>query len=216
MSPAPEPSPRPYVVPAGVRAVLLDLDDTLVDHSGAAAAAVAACSAEHGRSPEGAVDRWTRITTPLYAAYQRRELTHDEQRRERVRAFLGVDATDAEADELFAGYLRRYEAGWRAFPDTVPALQRLRAAGLALAVLTNGDDAQQRRKLDRTGLSDAVDLVVASSTLPAAKPDPRAFLSVVTALGGPAAPPEPPRIPSLDDVRAGRRGPGRTPACTGW
>jgi putative hydrolase of the HAD superfamily len=170
------------LLPTTVRAVVLDLDDTLVDHSSAADAAVTAWAREHGVPEADAAERWARVTAPLYAAYQRRELTHDEQRRERVRDFLGVRATDAEADALFDGYLQRYEAGWRAFDDAGPALRRLRAAGLRLAVLTNGDQVQQHRKLTQVGLADHVDLVVASSSIPAAKPDPRAFRHVVDAL----------------------------------
>jgi putative hydrolase of the HAD superfamily len=69
------------------------------------------------------------------------------------------------------------------FPDAVPALRRARAAGLAVAVLTDGDEDQQRSKLDRLDLSPDVDLLLASSVLPAGKPDARAFLAAA-ALGG--------------------------------
>ena len=187
-----------------IRAVLFDLDDTLVDQESAATAAVVAWAASLGiTGPHVAAD-WARISGRHYARHQRREITFAAQRRERVREFLssapavvgsaptdsgsgpgvvGLPLTDDAADDLFAGYLERYEAGWAAFDDAVPALRRARAAGLTVAVLTNGDEAQQRRKLDRTGLATEVDVLLASSALPAAKPDPRAFRAATGRLG---------------------------------
>ncbi|HWS36995.1 MAG TPA: HAD family hydrolase, partial [Actinoplanes sp.] len=115
--------------------------------------------------------------------WQRREITFQGQRRERVREFLGRDLTDTEADELFAGYLARYEAGWAAFDDALPTLHRFREAGVTVAVLTNGDEDQQRDKLERTGLAGGIDVLIASSALPAGKPDPRAFQHALARLG---------------------------------
>ncbi|MCH1866885.1 HAD family hydrolase [Nocardioides sp. CFH 31398] len=169
-----------------VRAVLLDLDDTLVDHAGAARAAVLAFVRHHGRDgdPEQHVERWRALTDEWYPRYQRREVTLDEHRRARVRAFLDASGlTDAEADDRFADYQRSYRSQWRAFDDAAPLLRRLRDAGLPTGVLTNGEQGIQTEKLRRTGLLDLVDVVAASSGLPAAKPDPRAFGATAALLG---------------------------------
>nr|WP_246321965.1 HAD family hydrolase [Nocardioides panzhihuensis] len=157
-----------------MRAIVFDLDDTLVDQAGAARRAVVGWAAEHGIT--GDVEaRWGAVSGPHYQRYQRREISFQEQRRARTREFLGIEFDDAEADALFAGYLTRYEALWVAFDDAVPTLRRVRAAGLRTVVLTNGDDDHQRLKLDLTGLANEVDLHVSTSTLPASKPDPRAY-----------------------------------------
>jgi putative hydrolase of the HAD superfamily len=170
-----------------LRAVLFDLDDTLVDQVTASGAAVVAWAAGFGIADPGVTGRWAAVSERHYARYQRREITFAGQRRERVRDFLERSLTDDEADGLFAGYLERYEAGWTVFDDAVPALRRARAAGLTVAVLTNGDEDQQRRKLDRLGLAPEIDVLIASSALPAGKPDPRAFAAAVGLLGlGPA------------------------------
>ena len=167
-----------------LRAVIFDLDDTLVDQRTAAAAAVTEWVAEHGLPADGAVERWADLCDVHYERYQRRELTFHEQRRVRVREFLGrLDADDDEADALFAGYLHRYETGWTRYDDAVPTLRRVRAAGLVTAVLTNGDAEQQRAKLVRTGLAGEVDVVVASSELSAGKPDPRAYAEALSRVG---------------------------------
>ncbi|TQL67760.1 putative hydrolase of the HAD superfamily [Nocardioides albertanoniae] len=157
-----------------LRAIIFDLDDTLVDQAGAARVAVTGWAAEHGVT--GDVEaRWDAISGRHYERYQRREISFHEQRRERTRDFLGTELDDAEADALFAGYLKRYEAQWVAFDDAVPTLRRVHEAGLRAVVLTNGEDAHQRLKLDLTGLAAEVDLLVSTSTLPASKPDPRAY-----------------------------------------
>lgn len=166
-----------------LRAVLFDLDDTLIDHETAASQAVLAWSANLGITDPEVARRWTRVSAYHFDRYQRRELTFAEQRRERVREFLTVTMTDEEADALFAGYLECYEDGWTVFEDAVPTLRRARAAGLAVAVLTNGEDSQQLRKLDRLCLTSEVDVLVASSMLPAGKPDPRAFQRAVELVG---------------------------------
>lgn len=167
--------------------VLLDLDDTLVDQASAAAEAVVAWAATLGVTgePEELVARWEALSEPHYARWQAREITFTEQRRARVRELARhLDLTeDAAADEAFAGYLERYRAGWRPFDDAVPTLERLRADGLRLGVLTNGDEDQQRDKLDRTGLTDHVDVLIASSTLPFGKPHPLAYSAAVERLG---------------------------------
>lgn len=171
----------------GLRAVVFDLDDTLVDHTTAARTA----SVEWGRanglagSDEELALTWTAIATPHYRAYQLRELTFDGQRRARVREFLPhLDlADDDAADEAFRGYSEVYHASWTCFPDAVPALRRVRAAGLLAAVLTNGEHAHQRLKLQRVGLVDEVDQVFTSDEFPLGKPDPAAFLGTCSRLG---------------------------------
>lgn len=168
--------------------VLFDLDGTLVDHSSAAAAAVVVWAAEYGvAGPEVAAD-WAAVSDKHYRRYQRRELSFAEQRRLRVREFLGVAVSDAEADAMFEGYVRRYEAGWAAYDDAVPALRAVRAAGLGAVVLTNGNTAHQRYKLDRLGLTAEIDELITGDDLPATKPDPRAFQYALERVG--AAPTE--------------------------
>ena len=170
-----------------LRAVIFDLDDTLVDQTSAARAA----SIEWGRtqglvgSDEELAARWSTIATPHYRRYQLREVTFAEQRRARVREFLPhLDlVAHKAADEVFRGYLDLYEVGWTCFPDAVPALRRVREAGFLAAVLTNGEHAHQRLKLELVGLVDEVDAMFTSDQFPQGKPDPAPFLGACSALG---------------------------------
>jgi putative hydrolase of the HAD superfamily len=169
-----------------LKVALFDLDDTLVDQEGASRAALLGWLPELGMDhddPDELVTAWIAVAETAYERYQRREISFQDQRRVRVREFLGADATDDEADELFSGYLTRYERAWTAFDDAAPALRRVRDAGLVAAVLTNGDAAHQALKLERTGLAEHLDVVVASDDLPAGKPDPRAYAAACDILG---------------------------------
>lgn len=170
-----------------MRAVIFDLDDTLVDQTTAARTA----SIEWGRglglagSDEELAASWSTIAAPLYRRYQLRELTFAEQRRARAREFLPhLDlAADKAADEAFRGYLDLYEAGWTCFADAVPTLRRVREAGLVAAILTNGEHAHQHLKLDLVGLGGEVDAMFTSDQFPHGKPDPAPFLGTCRRLG---------------------------------
>ncbi|WP_418060536.1 HAD family hydrolase [Pimelobacter simplex] len=178
-----------------LQALLLDLDDTLVDHRGAADRALRAWLTGLGLADtpaelEAHAERWCVLETRHYERAQRREITYTEQRRVRIREFLPSWnlADDALADDVFAGFLACYQAAQRAFDDAAAAIERARAAGLRVGILTNGELTIQTDKLRRTGLLRSDVPVFASSELPAAKPDPRAFLTACAALGvAPAA-----------------------------
>lgn len=166
-------------------AVLFDLDDTLVDQASAAATAVVAWAGrgEGSTSSADLVARWSEVSAHHYHRYQQRELSYVEQRRARVRDLLDPGMGDMEADAAFHDYRRHYDAACAPFPDALPALRRARALGLRVGVLTNGEADRQLLKAERAGLADQLDVLVASSTLPASKPHPSAFLTACDQLG---------------------------------
>jgi putative hydrolase of the HAD superfamily len=81
-----------------------------------------------------------------------------------------------------------YEAHWKLFPDSIPALEKLRAAGLRTAMLSNASDEENvRRMLENHKLGSYFDPVVISAAIGIRKPDRRAFQPVLDAWGIPAA-----------------------------
>ena len=176
-------------VPYDVRGVLFDLDDTLLDHSAAAAAAVRHLvrSVPGWRDDdETTVGRWRALEEKHFARYAAGEIGMLDQRRERVRAFLSLaEASDAELDAQFATYLAHYRVSWRAVPGGPELVLRLLDGGYRVGVLTNGQAVQQRAKLAAIGLSDTRLLVCVSEELPAAKPSPLAYEAACRALGLP-------------------------------
>jgi putative hydrolase of the HAD superfamily len=170
-------------------AVLFDLDGTLLDHDAAAAASVRSWLSSYGmaeRDVAAAIPQWFEISRPHYAAWQAGEISVEEQRRRRTSDFfgaLGIPVLAADLDAAFAQYQAGYRAAWTAFDDAAPALRRVQARGLRVGVLTNGNRTQQTAKLTATGLIGLCGPVLASSDLPAAKPDRRAFAEACRLLG---------------------------------
>lgn len=88
----------------------------------------------------------------------------------------GVPCT-AAVDAAYAD-LREYDARWNLWedvpPDVPPALERLRALGLTLVVVSN-TNGTLRALFERVGLAPRVDLIVDSFEEGVEKPDPRLF-----------------------------------------
>ncbi|TNB69585.1 HAD family hydrolase [Arthrobacter sp. BB-1] len=129
-----------------IRAVLFDLDNTLFDHPASATAGVAGFLKHLGAEfSEELRFSWFEIEQACYDQFLRKEISFDEQRRERLRRFLPfarvtVPESEGMLDELFLAYLSSYENGWTAFPDAVPVLRGLRKDRMPVSVLTNGND----------------------------------------------------------------------------
>jgi len=173
-----------------VRAVVFDLDGTLLDHAASARRGLGEWLGEMGLAPTGEVAAaWFAAEERHFAAWRSGEVTWAEQRRRRLRdvlPLLGVPVgTDAELDAVFAGFLTAYERAWTGFDDADAGVDGVRALGLATAVLTNGAEDQQRAKLARLGLLQRVGPVFTAEGLGVAKPDARAFLLVCERLGLP-------------------------------
>ena len=161
--------------------MVLDLDDTLLDHRGSTRRARAGWLGDVGVGVGRALERaWFEVEDRHFDAWRAGLIGFEEQRRRRLRDFLPLlgraVGTDDELDAVFGGYLGWYERSWQAFADVRPALAALRARGFVLAVLTNGRADQQRAKVRTIGVEEAVSLVLTSEEVGAAKPAPEAFL----------------------------------------
>lgn len=168
-----------------VKAVLFDLDGTLIDHDTAAEVAlvqtVQAIPDLHDVDHAHARRRWRQLEELAMGRYLAGELTFAEQRRLRVTSLateLGLGTWDGpRADAWFVGYLHHYESAWQIYPDVRPVLDALaeRHRDLRLGVLTNGDADQQRKKLLHVGLAAELPEVIASSEVGVAKPNAKIF-----------------------------------------
>ncbi|HEX8909183.1 MAG TPA: haloacid dehalogenase type II [Anaeromyxobacteraceae bacterium] len=95
-------------------------------------------------------------------------------------ASLGI-ADPALRDELMTLYL-----SLRAYPDVEPALSRLRAAGLRLAVLSNGSPRMLASAVEHAGIAHLLDAVLSVEEVGVYKPDPRVYQLAVDRLSLPA------------------------------
>lgn len=176
--------------------ILFDLDDTLFAHRTAVARGIVA-HIEHIGGFEGvdepdAVTLWHELEERHYHSYLEGTIDFEGQRRARARDFAaahGQHLEDAASGLWFDDYFEHYIAAWTLHEDTLPCLDALESAlpGVRFGIITNGDPAFQRRKLDRVGLSARLGLdahperVIASGALGFAKPDARIFAAACAA-----------------------------------
>jgi putative hydrolase of the HAD superfamily len=177
-----------------LRAVLFDLDGTLMDHETARTAGLhmhlgswlPGLEADELARLEM---EWQRLEALHYDEYTRGECTFVEQRRRRVQgmhAALEREPVDElAADAWFGSYLRHYRATWRAFDDVLPALTALATThpSVALGVVTNGEGDPQQAKLAAIGVGERFQVVVASGEEGVAKPDAEIFARACERLG---------------------------------
>ncbi|MET0714691.1 MAG: HAD family hydrolase [Mycetocola sp.] len=165
-----------------MKLALFDLDDTLMDHRGAVSRGILRHVDATGAFPlpdrEHSVALWHELEDRHYHRYLSKELTFAGQRRARAHDFAaahGVTLSALEADVWFDTYFESYRDAWELFDDALPCLDRLSDAGIRVGVITNGEADYQQVKLERTGLSDRFEHVIASGAVGFAKPDPRIF-----------------------------------------
>jgi len=158
-----------------MRAVLLDLDGTLLDTLPDIAAAACAMLSERGRAPLPAVAVRDFIGSGI------RKLV------ERCLEATGGAPTDETLEEAERSFRRHYErlngTASRPFPGVIETLESLRSRGIALACVTNKARAFTVPLLRSTGLLPYFDAVVTSDDAGERKPHPAPFLQACRALG---------------------------------
>lgn len=151
-----------------LQAVLLDLDGTLLDTAPDLTAAVNAMLAGQGLEP---------LPESVVRDFIGRGITNLVERC-LVAAGLPLPCERLEpALASFGGHYARLNGrASRPFPGVVEALERLRAASLKLACVTNKASAFTTPLLEKTGLAPLLDAVVSSDQVGQRKPHPEPFL----------------------------------------
>ena len=153
-----------------VESVLFDLDNTLIDRTGA----FRSFCVELYRSN----DAIRRVSTEDEAVSFMVELDQDgmcdrHQLFEQVISkWPGSFKDEEEAVEI---YMSRYPSLASLAPSTLRLLDDLRSRGVPLGIVTNGGSEMQWAKVRYSGLADLVNAVVVSGDLGIRKPDPRIF-----------------------------------------
>ena len=160
--------------PLAVGAVLFDLDGTLLDTVPDLHAAVCAMLRDMGR-PE----------LPLEAirSYVGRGIANLVKRALAGALEVAEGAPPAEALASFKRhYARENGRHTKPYPGVIEGLERCRAMGLPMAVITNKAEAFTLPLLVLTGLASYFDVVVGGDVLPKPKPDPMALIWACGAL----------------------------------
>lgn len=160
----------------GIRAVLIDLDGTLVDTAGDFSVALGAMLADLGAAP---------VPTERLMTFVGKGTAN------LVRKTLAERFPDAQIDGLFERALVKYEAVYTSingentalYPEVREGLAALRAAGLPMACITNKQHRFALALLEHYGLSDQFDLVYGGDSWPRRKPDPMPLVKACEAFG---------------------------------
>lgn len=157
----------------GVRGVVFDLDDTLIDQK---AWMLARLSTMWAAMAAELPTRDCFISAMLQII--------EEGERARMfdvyaeRAGLG----DGGRERLIAGYRAALPERCDPYPDVLGTLRQLRSRGIRVALLSDNPPASQRAKLGRSPIRPFLDATVLTGELDCSKPDLRAFSAVCRAL----------------------------------
>jgi HAD superfamily hydrolase (TIGR01549 family) len=176
-----------------IRAVLLDLDDTLFDHGHAARQGLKAVRECHTAlaaiDPAELEHRHGEILEALHLRVLAKELALDDARIERFRQLFvsagisGLDAGDASlAQRAAAAYRHRYLQAWREVPGATALLEALTERS-RIGIVSNNLAREQHDKLRFCGFERYLDAVVISEEAGVSKPDPSIFRVALDRLG---------------------------------
>lgn len=160
-----------------IRAVLFDLDGTLIDTLPDLHAAACAMLNDLGRPP---------LPLESIRAYVGRGIPNL-IKRVLANSLHVAEDPNPPPPEAVASYRRHYahENGRNAkvYPGVLEGLASLRAQGVPLGVVTNKADAFIQPLLEQTGLSGYFDVLVGGDRLPKVKPDPMPLVWACGRLG---------------------------------
>ena len=173
-----------------VRGMLIDLDGTLLNTVGYRSNAIAWLAASQalderlgectGMSPAKLADLLGATAEAFWADAERHRWgrLHPVLQRERVvreaLGTLGIDDPEL-VEALAAAYAADKHRQFHLFPGVVPALARLRALGLKMVLVTNGEGVSQREKISRFDLARFFDALLIEGDEGVGKPDPEMY-----------------------------------------
>ncbi len=174
------------------QAILLDLDDTVIDYSGSVVAAWravcdAAASEVPGLDATAFFDAIARVRQWYWSDPERHREGRADLRAASTRIVeqslrnLGYDLPRL-AQTVANTYRDFREDAIRLFPGAIEALERMRGLGIRLALVTNGTGPAQRAKIDRFQLFQHFDHILVEGEFGCGKPDARVYRAALEAL----------------------------------
>ncbi len=160
---------------SGIRAVIIDLDGTMVDTAGDFHVAINRMRAEFDLAP---------LPVKTIIDFVGKGSEH------LIRGVLSLDWPAPQVDEHFDAAMAAYQRHYLAingdysalYPDVMAGLQALKSKGLTLTCVTNKPVAFAEPLLEKKGLRSFFDILYGGDSLPRKKPDPMPMLQVCTDL----------------------------------
>lgn len=174
------------------RAILFDLDDTIIDDSsniveGWLAAVTSEARSLGGRRPAEVVATVHEVRDWYWSDPVRHRAGRADLRAASTwiltEALSRFGIQDAGLAQRIAHRYRDLREGARSlFPGAIETLERVRSLGVATALLTNGDSAGQRAKLVQFDLARHFDYVCIEGEFGCGKPDERVYRGALQSL----------------------------------
>jgi putative hydrolase of the HAD superfamily len=173
-------------------AMLLDLDDTIIDDTGSADRCWELVCAEMapvlGVPSERLVASILSVRDWFWSDVARhRDGRMDLRAATRGIVELALGNLDIVAPEearfIAETYRDRRDACQELLPGAIDVLDSLQKQGIRMALLTNGAEGPQQKKIERFGLASYFDCVVIEGAFGVGKPDPRVYQHALAALG---------------------------------
>lgn len=94
------------------------------------------------------------------------------------------DVTESQVAPVLKEMFTVSQVHWKAEPDAIPTLSRLRQLGYRLGIVSNaGDDADVQTLIDQAGIREYFDVIQTSAAAGVRKPNPRIFHMVLDRMG---------------------------------
>ncbi|GGM79578.1 haloacid dehalogenase [Terrabacter tumescens] len=174
----------------GAQALLLDVDDTIVDTREAmvdAGTQAAAAIWPHRPDEHRAMaQRYYDDPERWFPRYASGDVAFEVMRAGRlaeVAAAFGLAVPDGAHRSYEEAYAPAFRRAQRLFPDVPDLLVAAEGASLPVALLTNSAQAPTEVKLEALDLAGRFDVVVTTDTLGFGKPDPRVYLEACRLVG---------------------------------
>lgn len=180
------------------KAMLLDLDDTIISFSAHADACWRAASERFAAQVNGSVSPETLYTTiqesrRWFWSDPQRHLANRQHMRRAQRLVvaealrrLGADDMDL-ATQIADTFTDSREEAVKPFPGAIDTLKRLREHGVRLALITNGAAEPQRAKIDRFDLAPYFHAILIEGECGYGKPDERIYCRALDLLDASSA-----------------------------
>ncbi len=154
-----------------MRALLLDLDDTLLDFHAAERFALSETLKEFGIPPkEEYITAYSRLNHAMWQKMEAGGITKDELRATRFPLFLESVGLRADGQKMAKGYESRLTDSTFTVEGAIPTLEILKK-DYALYALSNGTSAVQRNRIRKSGLQPYFQGIFLSEEIGYAKPD---------------------------------------------
>lgn len=171
---------------SGIRALILDIDDTIVDTRAAMAEAgthaAGALWPERTGAHRDMAQRYYDDPGRWFHRYAAGEISIERMRLERigdVASAFGVQLPGDGVERYLAAYVPAFRRAQRLFDDVPDLLATAARLGIDVALLTNSTTADTSIKLEALGLAERfADLIVTTDTFGFGKPDPRVYREV--------------------------------------